>query len=374
MPRKSIEGGSLRRNSRRPSPGEAESAGQKGRGQVSKLQRVWPALALTGFLVTMLAGMPAASSAEEPKPVSVVVFPGGFNWPIWVAQEKGFFAEHGISVALTPTLGSAMQLVGMIDGKWDIAMTALDNVVAYAVGQGEIPVGRQPDLFAFMGADNGFLSIVAVPEVKRIAALKERTVTVDALTTGYAFVLFDLLQRGGLNPGAYKVEIVGGVLQRWQDLHEKKHDATLLLTPFEVVAKAEGFTELTRAIDVYRRYQGLVGAARRSWAKANRQKVVAYIRGYAAGVDWLYDRENREEAIAILRKNLPQMSPEVAAESYKVLLDPRTGFTRKLKFDVEGARKVLELRSEYGKPPIALKDPMRFYDASYYDEAMRKGP
>ena len=341
---------------------------------MAKLPRVWRMPALACTLLTLLAGMPTTSIAEEPKPVSVIVFPGGFNWPIWVAQEKGFFAEHGISVALTPTLGSAMQLVGMIDGKWDIAMTALDNVVAYAVGQGEIPVGRQPDLFAFMGGDNGFLSIVTVPEVKRIAELKGRTVTVDALTTGYAFVLFDLLKRGGLDPRDYKVDIVGGVLQRWQDLHEKKHDGTLLLTPFEVVAKAEGFNELTRAIDVYHRYQGLVGAARRSWAKANREKVVAYIRGFSAGVDWLYDSNNREEAIAILRKNLPQMPPAVAAESYKVLLDPRTGFTRKAKFDLEGAKKVLELRSEYGKPHIALDDPRHFYDASYYNEAMRKGP
>jgi len=341
---------------------------------VSKLQRVWRVLALMGALVATCAGMSPTTSAEEAKPVSVIVFPGGFNWPIWVAQEKGFFAAGGISVALTPTLGSAMQLVGMIDGKWDIAMTALDNVVAYVMGQGEIPVGPQPDLFAFMGGDNGFLSIVAVPEVKRLAELKGRTVTVDAVTTGYAFVLFDLLKRGGLNPGDYKVEVVGGVLQRWQDLHERKHDATLLLTPFEVVAKAEGFHELTRAIDVYHRYQGLVGAARRSWAKANRDKVVAYIRGYSAGVDWLYDAKNREEAIAILRKNLPQMSPEVAAASYKVLLDPLTGFTRKVKFDVEGARKVLELRSEYGKPHMVLGNPLRFYDASYYNEAMRKGP
>ncbi len=314
----------------------------------------------------------AAARADEPKPVSVIVFPGGFNWPIWVAEEKGFFASRGISVSLTPTTGSVMQLTGLIDGKWDIAMTAYDNVVAYAVGQGEAPVGAHPELFAFMGVDNGSLSVVTVPEVKSVAALKGRSVTVDALTTGYAFVLFDLLKRGGLKPGDYKVDIVGGVLQRWQDLHEKKHDGTLLLTPFEVVAKAEGFNQVVRAINVYHRYQGLVGAARRPWAKDNREKVVAYIRGFSQAVDWLYDPRNREEGIAILRKNLPQMSPEVAAESYKVLFDAKTGFTHKVKFDVTGARKVLALRSEYGKPQMTLGDPMRFYDASYYNEAMRK--
>ncbi|MFI4988899.1 MAG: ABC transporter substrate-binding protein, partial [Alphaproteobacteria bacterium] len=211
------------------------------------------ALALAGAVVAMLAGTPA-SRADEPKPVSLIVFPGGFNWPIWVAAEKGFFASRGISVALTPTTGSVMQLTGMIEGKWDIAMTAYDNVVAYAVGQGEAPVGAHPELFAFMGVDNGSLSVVTVPEVKSVAALKGKSVTVDALSTGYAFVLFDLLKRGGLKPSDYKVEIVGGVLQRWQDLHEMKHDGTLLLTPFEVVAKAEGFNQVVRAIDLYHRY------------------------------------------------------------------------------------------------------------------------
>src|SRR5262249_40016152 len=67
-----------------------------------------------------------------------------------------------------------------------------------------------------MGGDNGFLSLVGVPEVKSIADLKGKTVSVDALTTGYAFVLLDLLKRAGLNQADYKVEKAGGVLARWE--------------------------------------------------------------------------------------------------------------------------------------------------------------
>ncbi len=36
----------------------------------------------------------------------MIVFPGGFNWPIWAAQEKGFFAREGLahpSLVLPPT-------------------------------------------------------------------------------------------------------------------------------------------------------------------------------------------------------------------------------------------------------------------------------
>ena len=44
-----------------------------------------------------LAGLimaPAPAVAQPLKPISVIVFPGGFNWPIWVAQEKGLFRSE----------------------------------------------------------------------------------------------------------------------------------------------------------------------------------------------------------------------------------------------------------------------------------------
>ena len=298
----------------------------------------------------------------------MIVFPGGFNWPIWVAQNVGYFGKAGIEVKLTNTPNSVFQLTNLIDGKFDIAMTAIDNVVAYMEGQGEAPVATTPDLFVFMGADNGLLSVGTVPQVKTFQDLKGRTLSVDAMTTGYAFVLFDLLKRNGLNQGDYKVEKAGGVLSRWEALKSQKQDGTILVTPFDILAKAAGLNVLQYAIDVYGHYQGLSGAARRSWARDNGRKLEAYIRGYLAGLAWLYEPTNKEEAIAILRLKLPQMSPELAAQSYAMLVNPR-GLTPKAKLDIEGVRKVLELRSEYGLPKKDLTDPMKYYDPQYYDAA-----
>lgn len=301
-------------------------------------------------------------------PVSVIVFPGGFNWPIWIAQDKGYFAAGGIDVQLTPTPNSVFQLTGLIEGKFDIAMTAVDNVVAYQEGQGEAPVAGKPDLFAFMGGDNGFLSLAVAPEVRSFADLKGKTLSVDALTTGYAFVLFDLLRRNGLGPDDYTIERAGGVLERWQALQQKKHAGTMLITPFDLMAGAMGFHILQYAIDVYGRYQGLVGAARRSWAAAHSHRLIAYIRGYAAGVEWLRDPANRDEAIAILRRNLPQMPAELASQTYAAL--PK-GLAPKARFDGDGTRRVLALRSRYGKPERQLSDPMKYYDGQYYEAALK---
>ena len=49
----------------------------------------------------------------------------------------------------------------LLDGKVDIALATIDNVVAYQEGQGEAKIADNPDLFAFMGGDGGFLSVVA---------------------------------------------------------------------------------------------------------------------------------------------------------------------------------------------------------------------
>jgi len=321
-------------------------------------------------LAVMLAGC-AAQPPAPPKTVNLIVFPGGFNWPIWVAQEKGLFAKHGIEVKITPTPSSVFQLTNLIDGKFDIAMTAIDNLIAYREGQGEAKV-LGPDLIAFMGGDNGFLRLVAVPEVKTFSDLRGRTVSVDALTTGYAFVLLELLERGGLQRERdYKVERAGGVLQRFQALMEKKHAATLLLSPFEVQAEARGYTRLANATDVLGAYQGLVGGARKSWADANRDAVIGYIRAFSEAVDWLYDPKNRDEAMAILRKNIPAMTEQGAQAAYGILLHPREGFQKKAQIDLNGVRTVLALRSKYGQPQKTLTDPDRYYDASFYRAAMR---
>jgi ABC-type nitrate/sulfonate/bicarbonate transport system substrate-binding protein len=305
------------------------------------------------------------------KSVNVIVFPGGFNWPIWVAQEKSLFAQNDIALTLTLTPNSVFQLTGLIEGKFDVAMTGIDNLVAYREGQGEVDV-LGPDLFAFMGSDTAFLRLVTVPEVKSIADLRGKVVSVDARTTGFAFVLLEILERGGLTEPDYTIEKAGGVLQRFEALLEKKHAGTLLMTPFEVRAEAQGFNRLASAVDVLGRYQGLVGGARKAWADANRDTVVGYIRAWSDAVDWLYDPTNKDEALSIFARNVPGSQPEIARAAYRLLLSPEEGFQKKARIDIEGVRTVLQLRSKFGMPKKSLTEPMKYYDPGFHEAAMRR--
>jgi ABC-type nitrate/sulfonate/bicarbonate transport system substrate-binding protein len=326
---------------------------------------------LASFLTASLLfdGIASHATAVESHKLTVNVFPGGFNWPLFVARDKGLFAAEGLDVELQSTTGSVAQMSGLATGRFDIAMTAVDNVVAYVEGQGDASVGRQDDFFAFMGSDSGFLSLVSAPAIKSIADLRGATLSVDAPRTGYAFVLYDMLARAGLKDGSYRVVPAGGMVQRWTAMQQGTHAATLLSTPYDILAKDKGFHQLSWVTQAIGSYQGNVAAAKRAWAAAHRAQVLGYIRAYAAAIDWLYKSENRDEAIRILHANLPDMPQKLAEQTYDELLNDKNGFFHNAKVDDAGLRNVLRLRSTY--EGAQLRDLSRYYDASYWSEAMK---
>jgi ABC-type nitrate/sulfonate/bicarbonate transport system substrate-binding protein len=313
-----------------------------------------------------------AQAETPPDHLTVNVFPGGFNWPLFVARDKGLFAQHHLAVDIQPTTGSVAQMSGLATGKFEIAMTAVDNIVAYVEGEGDKSVGQQKGFMAFMGSDSGFLSLVSAPSIAAPAGLKGTKISVDALSTGYAFVLYDMLAKEGLTKNDYTITPVGGMIQRWTDMQEGKHVATLLSTPYDILAKAKGFHQLAWATDVIGPYQGNVAATRRDWAATHRAQMVGYVQAYAAAIDWLYAPEHRSEAIEILRHNLPTMSQDLAEQTYGELLDPNAGFFKGAKVNLEGLQTVLRLRSTYAGGP-KLTDPSRYYDPSVWTEAMTHG-
>jgi len=319
----------------------------------------------------LLDGTGAAAQGPPPAPLRVIAFDGGWNLPVWAAQRQGFFEANGVSVTIAWTPSSAYLVTALLDGRYDIALAGIDNLVAYQEGQGEAKIPDNPDLFAFLGNDSGFASIAAAPAVRGFADLKGKTVSVDAMTTGYAFVVREILARNGVGEADVTYVRAGGTANRYRDLLAGKHDATLLRTPFELLVRERGFNQLATA-EALGAYQGTAGIARRGWAREHERELVGFIRGYRAGIDWLYDRANRDVVEAILVANIRDMTPALAKKSYDLLLADKGGITRDAALDVEGIRTVLALRSKYGQPRKGLDDPMKYVDLSYYEKAAKR--
>jgi ABC-type nitrate/sulfonate/bicarbonate transport system substrate-binding protein len=322
-------------------------------------------------LLSLLLFLIASAATAQPKPLQkleVIVFPGGFNLPTWAAERQGFFEANGVRVVLTPTPSSTFQMQGLAEGRFDIAMTAFDNVVAYQEGQGEAKIPANPDMFAFMGSDNGFLSVVGGRDIKTFADLKGRKLSVDALSTGYAFVLRELLAKHNIAEAEVSFERAGGVFGRFQELLKGSHSGTVLITPFDLLAMNKGHPQLARADEQLGAYQGVVAASRRSWAAQNAEALAGFVRAYHSGVAFLYDPANRDIAEALLVANVRAMTPALAKQSLGVLLSDKSGFYKDVRLDPKGMQTVLALRSKYtGK---ALTDPAKYIDPSYRSKAL----
>ncbi|MGX9961974.1 ABC transporter substrate-binding protein [Roseomonas sp. F4] len=301
-----------------------------------------------------------AGQAQTLAKLNVVAFAGASNLAIWAAQAQGIFARHGVEVALELTPNSRAMASDLYSQKYDLALTSVDNIVAYNEGQGEAQLPGPSDFTAFFGVDDGMLSVMAAADVPDLAGLRGKVVSVDAMTTGFAFVLREVLGQAGI---ADQVEwvAVGGGAQRLAALLEGKQAATLLNTPLDLAAEARGFRRLARGTDVVGRYQGIVAAARRGTLASKRDALVGFTRAFRDSLVWL--DANRAEAAAILtaRANMP---PPVAARAAAALLDADRGIFRNLRIDEDGLRTVLRLRSKYAQPTKELSDPSRYIDPS----------
>jgi ABC-type nitrate/sulfonate/bicarbonate transport system substrate-binding protein len=324
-------------------------------------------LAATTALV--LVSVPAM--AQNLTKAVINIFPTDNALSVWVAKDKGLFEKEGLDIEVFNTPSSGVQMQGLADGRFQFAETALDNIVAYQEGQGTAQLSRAPDFFVFMGISQIELPFVTVPEVKSYADVKGKTLSVDSLSTGFAFVLRKMLEKNGLGMNDYKFEAVGGTPQRWIALKEKKQAGSLLALAYLPEAKSLGFNHLGNSLDVLGRYQGIVTGSSRSWAAKNEKAMVGFVRARLASIDWIYDPKNRDEAVKILRNHMPNIPEAAAPKLIGDLTSAKLGYFRKGEIDPVGTKVVLDLRSQYGQPQKPLTDASKYVDTKYLDAALK---
>ena len=96
-----------------------------------------------------------------------------------------------------------------------------------------------------------------------------------------------------------------------------------------------------------------------------------FARAFHAGVQWIADPANKEQAITLLTAKMSGMSRPAAEMAYERLLDPVDGIYRDLRIDRAGLKAVLDLRSKYAQPRKELSDPERYIDAGFLGAALR---
>ena len=194
-----------------------------------------------------------------------------------VAEQQDLFEREGLTVQAEITRGSVEQIRGLLAGTWDVAHTAADNVMAYVDKE-------HADLFVFAVADLGVgQNLVVRSDVTSYADLRGQTLGVDALDTGFAFVLRRMLERNRLPWGSYELVAVGSTPERMQALRDGRVAGCLLSSGPDQQAEREGFRMLEPASAYFRLYPGLTAATTRRWANQHEAELLGYTRGLLAG-------------------------------------------------------------------------------------------
>ena len=304
---------------------------------------------------------------RELMPVRVSVFNGAWNLPIWIAQRQGFFETAGLDVQVLATNSSGALMQGLYGGEVEIALAGADNFLAYEEGMGEVEVRKDDELRIVMGGDSGFLKLVAQAPYESIAQLRGTSIGVDALTTGFAFVVREILRRNRVEEASVNWLPIGGTETRYAALLRQRCDATLLRLPYDLMAQAAG-ANILAASEELGPYQGTVAAVRRRWAGEHPERLVAFMRGYARALQWCSEPTNRPAAKEELQQRLNVPTHALTSRVLDSLFSPG-GLQMDMRVDRAGLATVVELRERYSAGHRPMRDPDRLVDETFLRSA-----
>lgn len=187
------------------------------------------------------------------------------------AQAIGALERRGLTVTTINTRSSIQQRDGLIDGSYDVAVTAMDNVISWSrdtrvpfkiIGQ----VERTTRLF-----------IYGRPKFASLADLRGARLAVDAPDSGFVLALRGAVELAGVPPGEYALVPFGGVKERLDALIDDRADAALLGPPLDVAADAAGLRLLGEIQSFFTDYPGLGLVVRQDSLDRLKTELSAYV-------------------------------------------------------------------------------------------------
>jgi NitT/TauT family transport system substrate-binding protein len=277
-----------------------------------------------------------------------------YYWDVLGAIELGFMAEEGLSVKVVNNDNPVQNLQYLATGA--INLTSITVELALSA------IEKGAD-FKFLASENDRLAFVlmARPEIKNYADLRGKTLGVTQLQESTASLIRLLLEKHGVKRNEYEFVALGGTPNRFAALVRGAVAATMLSPPFDFKAESQGMNRLGTAVEAFEG-AGVVFAAQTSWAEANRDSVVRFLRAAAKAQRYFYDPKNKAKAVEILVKYTRLPSDDIS-KNYDTFYGHDKIMSAELELTDKLLQPWLDLRGSSEKPA-------RFIDLSYWKSAL----
>jgi ABC-type nitrate/sulfonate/bicarbonate transport system substrate-binding protein len=280
--------------------------------------------------------------------------------PIALAEREGLFKREGLDFRVVILLagGADRAIAELHENTVDLAHVATPFLVrASMAGSDAVAIAAE--------FNDPIYSLVARPDIARIGELKGKVVGLADPGGSITYSMRKLLALHGLSERDIRVKTIDGTPARLACLRRGECAAVPLGQPQDLLAQSEGYRLLGMSNDAVPAYLYTVSAARASWAAANQDAVVRYVRALAAAFRVIRDPHRRAAVVNAIVEitGVPAAVAEstlaLYAESGRKVL-PQQG-----EIDLKGIAQVIAFMAEAGQLKAPLPAPERFVDLRY---------
>lgn len=320
--------------------------------------------AITALTACALAAVSRPSPAVAQATLRTVTYgqvtKSAFDWPSYIADALGYYADAGIKVDFVVVGGAAKAAQQLAGASLDVGLTTTLELV-------EAVNGGAPLVDVITRDVGSPYVVVGRKGLVRLTQLRGKTLVVGGVNDNTRVYMDTVLAHAGLKPEDYTYIFAGNSADRFAALLSGSVEAPILAPPFSFQAQANGFPVLDEVAKYYVGFPQNVIAANVGWAKAHPDLVVAFLKAHLRAVRFFYVPANRDKCLQILVDAI-HTSPELAAQSYDLLYRIKS-------FSVSGTNTPQQwgmvfdvlLKTNQIKPPIP---PLSTYvDTRYLDEA-----
>jgi ABC-type nitrate/sulfonate/bicarbonate transport system substrate-binding protein len=264
-----------------------------------------------------------------------------------LAHHTGIYTASRLSVIEEAVPSSPEQFRRLLSGEYDLVLTSPDNVLNYRLND-RSPLPQAGDIRILAGVDMGLgLSVMAAPDVRSFNDLRGRRIGVDVPDSGFAYALFEVLDRAGLHRHDYEVISMGSTPRRASALAANECSATLLNAGHDLIAERAGARRLARVSDVLGPYPGTVLAARAEVVGQRSEVFQRFMAAWTSAVQATLDPANRLLVESDLARGLSAPSA-IAAFAYQSVISSTEGLIPDGRVDPAGWRLLVDLRVASG--------------------------
>jgi NitT/TauT family transport system substrate-binding protein len=275
-------------------------------------RRSWSAasVAALGLAVAVLAAPTPASGSAPPADTqpgelteltATIPFPSGaVFYPLFVAEELGYFADEGLTVSVEPLDGSGAIMQSILSGQAEVGLPS-PGPFLQGVNEGadllSVYTLFQSNVFALVTpADSGITSL---------EDLEGQTIGVGTIDGGEVpFVRAMLSQEAGLEEGDYELLPVGDGGTAAVALENGEVAAYAAAFPDVAILKLRGLDVVDLISDDFASFFDSLVVAQREFVEENPEIVEGFGRALARATQWGFD--NPDEVIDITSQEFPE--------------------------------------------------------------------